>query len=243
MAGISVIKLLVDYEVFDAIPESEDISIVELSNKQDVDAGLLELFNLVTGMSSPLRHPVAARYDVLETVTYKSDMINRAMATREQLPTTEMYDFSWVGAAAQKRKLGSRSNIVNGGGRRQALRAILQGNLYIPAALFVLMDRVPAIRDAKHDDDSTLCHIQQVSAAASTPFHTDGTPSTRKPCDISCCQISNNGLSTKPGSRHCESESTNYVWPQIPMQDAADYMIPTPTYADANGEMLELAKD
>ncbi|THC91444.1 hypothetical protein EYZ11_009090 [Aspergillus tanneri] len=184
MAGISVIKLLVDYEVFDAIPESEDISIVELSNKQDVDAGLLELFNLVTGMSSPLRHPVAlviqpkqanrvpigltfghsdrARYDVLETVTYKSDMINRAMATREQLPTTEMYDFSWVGAAAQKRKLGSRSNIVNGGGRRQALRAILQGNLYIPAALFVLMDRVPAIRDAKHDDDSTLCHIQQV---------------------------------------------------------------------------------
>ncbi|PKX89313.1 S-adenosyl-L-methionine-dependent methyltransferase [Aspergillus novofumigatus IBT 16806] len=229
MAEMNVIKLLVEYEVFDAIPDTGDISVDGLSKKCNLDPRLLERFTnflvVIDVLSSPMSgrvahtkssvqyksnsltlpyfihffdtflipaihwpqffrsngfteptqanrvpiglafgHPEKTSYEVLETMTHKSDMLNRAMAkATEGLPITGMYDFSWVGSAIQSKNLQHRTVIVDvGGGKGQALKAILKENPQVPPSQCVLMDREQVIVEAKQEDDVLLRPVKKV---------------------------------------------------------------------------------
>ena len=85
------------------------------------------------------------------------------------MPITGMYDFSWVGEYAtrpQDTEAGSsRQLIVDvGGGKGQALKAILDEDERISAARCVLQDQSDVIREAVQEGD-VLGPVKKVAAS------------------------------------------------------------------------------
>ncbi|KAA8652880.1 uncharacterized protein ATNIH1004_001789 [Aspergillus tanneri] len=125
----SVIKLFADSEIFDAIPESENISIVELSNETGCRQGLLEqsvnflvTVDVFSVMSSRIGHTknsmrywtksLTTSYEVPETMSHISGLLHRAVSkATERMLITRMYDFSWVVAAARSGGVGSKASL------------------------------------------------------------------------------------------------------------------------------------
>ncbi|KAH8754366.1 O-methyltransferase-domain-containing protein [Diaporthe sp. PMI_573] len=95
--------------------------------------------------------PDRAAYDLLEDMPQQRRTVNNAMALDGDIPVTGIYDFSWVAKYADD----NRTLIVDvGGGKGQALRAILEENQNIPAALCVIQDRAIVVQDAIEQDHS-----------------------------------------------------------------------------------------
>lgn len=93
-------------------------------------------------------HPDKDLYQVLETMPKRAEQFNRTMAlTMEQMPITGMYDFSWVGKYTEVGS--SRPLIVDiGGGKGQALMAILEENQAIEPIRCVLQDQESVIKES-----------------------------------------------------------------------------------------------
>ena len=68
--------------------------------------------------------------------------------------STGIYDFTWVGKQGQEAK-SDRTLIVDvGGGKGQALKAILEGNTMLPPSRCVLQDRADVIQSVVDGGDA-----------------------------------------------------------------------------------------
>lgn len=127
-----------------------------------------EYFNL-NGIAEPERsnrspfgmaagHPDMSFYQVLETMSERATAFNATMALGlGDMPITGLYDFSWVAEYTNQRGDPDRPLIVDvGGGKGQALKAILAENPKIPAHACVLQDQAKVIQQAIAEDDECL---------------------------------------------------------------------------------------
>lgn len=95
-------------------------------------------------------------YEVIQQMPEKQSAFNAAMTFGlGDMPITGVYDFTWLAEYADPSGSPSRVRLVDvGGGRGQALKAILQENPRIPARHCVLEDREPTIKEAIADADA-----------------------------------------------------------------------------------------
>ncbi|KAL4971412.1 O-methyltransferase-domain-containing protein [Aspergillus desertorum] len=107
--------------------------------------------------------PYKSFYEVLETLPERAAAFNSTMAIAlGEMAITGIYDFSWV---AEYATLSDRVLIVDvGGGKGQALRAILEEISAIPASRCVLQDQAAVIQQAAAEigDDDALKEVQMV---------------------------------------------------------------------------------
>ncbi|CEJ94166.1 hypothetical protein VHEMI09715 [[Torrubiella] hemipterigena] len=109
--------------------------------------------------------PDKTLYQILETRPQRHEEFNRAMAAAvETMPITGMYDFSWIGkyAAASKDNHERPLFVDVGGGKGQALRAILKENPSIDASRCVLEDQSAVIDEAIQEADEALSKVAKV---------------------------------------------------------------------------------
>ncbi|KAF2175883.1 S-adenosyl-L-methionine-dependent methyltransferase [Zopfia rhizophila CBS 207.26] len=99
-------------------------------------------------------HPDKSFYEVLEANPERAKAFNATMALAlGDMPVTGMYDFSWVAEYANQPGTPGRALIVDvGGGKGQALKAILEANPKIPVASCVLQDQPDVIQQAIEED-------------------------------------------------------------------------------------------
>lgn len=118
-------------------------------------------------------HPDKTLYEILETRPERNEEFNRAMAAAvETMPITGMYDFSWIGNYADKHGPSSSDRPIFvdvGGGKGQALRAILQENTSIPASRCVLEDQPEVIQQAIQEDHEALIPVKKIAASFFEP--------------------------------------------------------------------------
>lgn len=105
--------------------------------------------------------PDKTLYQILEGRPERNEEFNRAMAAAvETMPITGMYDFSWIGKSEIEPE---RALLVDvGGGKGQALRAILQENEGIDASRCVLEDQPGVIEEAIREEDEALKDVKKV---------------------------------------------------------------------------------
>ncbi|KAF3481033.1 uncharacterized protein GIQ15_03792 [Arthroderma uncinatum] len=115
--------------------------------------------------------PGKTLYEVLETRPKRNEEFNRAMAAVvETMPITGMYDFAWVGDYAKTNPTAERIIFVDvGGGKGQALKAILQENPNIPAARCVLLDQNEVIQQAIQEDDEAFRPVKKIGGSFFDP--------------------------------------------------------------------------
>lgn len=103
-------------------------------------------------------HPDKSFYQVLETIPERATAFNATMSLGlGDMPITGLYDFSWVSEYANQPEEPDRPLIVDvGGGKGQALKAILEENSKIPARACVLQDQAEVIEQAMAEDDECL---------------------------------------------------------------------------------------
>ncbi|OJJ60066.1 hypothetical protein ASPSYDRAFT_30881 [Aspergillus sydowii CBS 593.65] len=103
-------------------------------------------------------HPDMSFYQVLETMSERATAFNATMALGlGDMPITGLYDFSWVAEYTNQPGDPDRPLIVDvGGGKGQALKAILAENPKIPAHACVLQDQAEVIQQAIAEDDECL---------------------------------------------------------------------------------------
>lgn len=109
-------------------------------------------------------HPDKSFYDVLELMPERAKSFNSAMAlSLDDMPITGIYDFKWVGDYHSQTDASSRTRIVDlGGGKGQALKAILEGNPTIPAASCVLEDQAEVIQQASAEASHVLEPVRKI---------------------------------------------------------------------------------
>ncbi|KAK7921537.1 hypothetical protein PG985_009559 [Apiospora marii] len=96
-------------------------------------------------------------YEILDTMPQKAASFNATMALAvAEMPVTGTYDFSWVDSNVSDGPTGDRRAILVdvGGGKGQALKAILEENPHIPADRCVLQDNVDEV--VKQDRDGVM---------------------------------------------------------------------------------------
>ncbi|KAI0205155.1 O-methyltransferase-domain-containing protein [Astrocystis sublimbata] len=160
------IKLLFRH-IFDffLVPASQWEAYFETHGLREPTAANSTPYGLATG------HPQKTLYEVLETRPQRSAEFNRAMeATVEGMPITGMYDFGWIGEYATRPSesgaASSRPVFVDvGGGKGQALKAILQENPTIPAARCVLQDQPEVVDQAVQESDSILQPVTKIGVS------------------------------------------------------------------------------
>lgn len=110
-------------------------------------------------------HPDKSFYEVLELIPERAKSFNSAMAlSLDDMPITGIYDFQWVGDYRSQTDVSSRPCIVDvGGGKGQALKAILEENPTIPAALCVLEDQAEVIQQASTEASPVLEPVRRIS--------------------------------------------------------------------------------
>lgn len=109
-------------------------------------------------------HSDKSFYEVLELIPERAKLFNSAMAlSLDDMPITGIYDFKWVGDYHSQTDASSRPRIVDvGGGKGQALKAILEENPTIPAALCVLEDQAEVIQQANAEASSVLGPVRRI---------------------------------------------------------------------------------
>ncbi len=108
-------------------------------------------------------YPDKSIYDVMPLLPGKRAAIfNAAMAnTINEMKVVGYYDFSWIATHGESDP--ARTLIVDvGGGKGQALKAIIQENPSIPPQRCVLQDQATAINEAISEDDTIIKDISKV---------------------------------------------------------------------------------
>lgn len=134
-------------------------------------------------------HPDKSIYDVMPLLPGKrAATFNAAMAnTIDEMRIVGYYDFSWI--AKHVENDSKRTLIVDvGGGKGQALKAIIQESPAIPAQRCVLQDQATAINEAISDDDALIKDIPKVISSFFEPQLIKGSGHVR----VSCATHSNN---------------------------------------------------
>ena len=95
-------------------------------------------------------YPEKSFYEVLELMPERSQAFNETMALGlGDMPVTGLYDFKWVEDYAARSESPDRALLVDvGGGKGQALKAIIEENPGIPVSSCVLQDQAEAIQEA-----------------------------------------------------------------------------------------------
>lgn len=102
-------------------------------------------YGLATG------HPDKSFYELLETDPKRASLFNDTMALAvDDMPITGIYDFSWVVEYSRQPGAAGRTLLVDvGGGKGQALTAILNENPELPGTSCVLQDRAGVIEETQ----------------------------------------------------------------------------------------------
>ena len=103
-------------------------------------------------------YPDKSLYEILEILPpHRAIAFNATMAMGiGEMSILDMYDFTWIGEAAKRSGNEARTVFVDvGGGKGQALRAILEANPEIPAERCVVEDREETIKEAEADSEGT----------------------------------------------------------------------------------------
>lgn len=110
-------------------------------------------------------HQDKSFYEVLELLPERAKSFNSAMAlSLDDMPITGIYDFEWVGNSVARETDTRRPCIVDvGGGKGQALKAILEENPSIPAASCALEDQAEVIQQANAEASSVLALVNRIS--------------------------------------------------------------------------------
>ncbi|KAF4454154.1 equisetin N-methyltransferase [Fusarium austroafricanum] len=108
-------------------------------------------------------YPDKSFYQVLEMMPERAQAFNSTMAIGlGDMPITGMYDFSWVAMHAQKDP--DRPLIVDvGGGKGQAIKAIIEETPGIPASSCVLQDQINVIQEAS--GEGVLREVKKVGSS------------------------------------------------------------------------------
>ncbi|OAA50380.1 O-methyltransferase [Metarhizium rileyi] len=108
-------------------------------------------------------YPDKSLYEILDLMPERAKKFNEAMAfSMGEMPILGMYDFSWIGERAKTPEAAGRTLIVDiGGGKGQALRAILEETRAIPPAQCVLQDQEKVLREAE-EDTGILAAVKKV---------------------------------------------------------------------------------
>ncbi|OAA56764.1 O-methyltransferase [Cordyceps fumosorosea ARSEF 2679] len=115
-------------------------------------------------------HPDKSIYDVMPLLPgNRAAVFNAAMAaTIDEMKVVGYYDFSWI--AKQVGKDPKRTLIVDvGGGKGQALKAIIQENPAIPPQRCVLQDQISAINEAMSENDAIIKDIPKMISSFFEP--------------------------------------------------------------------------
>lgn len=109
-------------------------------------------------------YPDKSFYDVLDMMPERAQAFNSTMAIGlGDMPITGIYDFSWVAAHAGSDP--KRTLIVDvGGGKGQAIKAIIEETPSIPASACVLQDLPNVIKDVP-EEDGILNQVQKVGSS------------------------------------------------------------------------------
>ena len=110
-------------------------------------------------------YPDKSFYDVLEMMPERAQAFNSTMAIGlGDMPITGIYDFSWVAAHAETDP--ERTLIVDvGGGKGQAIKAIIEETPSIPASTCVLQDLPNVIKDVPEEEEGSLNQVQKVGSS------------------------------------------------------------------------------
>ena len=115
-------------------------------------------------------HPDKSIYDAMPLLPGKRAAIfNAAMAdTIDEMKIVGYYDFSWIAKHVENDP--KRTLIVDvGGGKGQALKAIIQENPAIPPQRCALQDQATAINEAISEDDVIIKDIPKVISSFFEP--------------------------------------------------------------------------
>ncbi|XWX01494.1 hypothetical protein V2A60_009522 [Cordyceps javanica] len=115
-------------------------------------------------------HPDKSIYDVMPLLPgNRAAIFNAAMAdTIDEMKVVGYYDFSWIASYAKKDP--KRVLLVDvGGGKGQALKAIIQENPNIPPQRCVLQDQSGAIEEAISEDDTIVKNIPKMISSFFEP--------------------------------------------------------------------------
>ncbi|RAL11486.1 S-adenosyl-L-methionine-dependent methyltransferase [Aspergillus homomorphus CBS 101889] len=109
-------------------------------------------------------YPDKTFYEVLELLPeQRAKSFNDAMAlSLDDMPITGVYDFRWVGESASA-QVGRPCIVDVGGGKGQALRAILEETPAIPASSCFIEDQAEMIRQGGEEANGVLVSVQRVT--------------------------------------------------------------------------------
>lgn len=129
-----------------------------------------------SGKKAPLGlyygYPDKSIYEVMPLLPgNKASLFNRTMAeTIEDMPILGYYDFSWIPKHASVKADPSRTLLVDvGGGKGQALKAILEENPTIPQGRCVLQDQAFIINEAIAENDVVVRETAKVISSFFEP--------------------------------------------------------------------------
>ncbi|KAJ6787098.1 hypothetical protein PWT90_10938 [Aphanocladium album] len=129
-----------------------------------------------SGKQTPLGlyhgYPEKSIYEVMPLLPgNKASIFNRAMAnTLDSMPILGYYDFSWIPKHACIEADPKRTLLVDvGGGKGQAIKAILEENPTIPCGRCVLQDQAFMINEAIAEDDVVVRQTAKVVSSFFEP--------------------------------------------------------------------------
>lgn len=111
-------------------------------------------------------HPNKSFYEVLELMPERAKSFNDAMAiSLDDMPITGMYDFEGVvsNAMSQAYAPGAPCIVDLGGGKGQALKAILEKYPSIPASFCVVEDQAEVIQQASEEANGVMLPVQKIA--------------------------------------------------------------------------------
>ncbi|KAJ5231499.1 methyltransferase Fsa4 [Penicillium citrinum] len=110
-------------------------------------------------------HPNKTFYEVLELMPERAKSFNKAMAlSLDDMPVTGFYDFGEAvsHAIAQAGGLEGPCIVDVGGGKGQALKAILETYPLIPASCCALEDQADVIKQASEEASGVMLPVQRI---------------------------------------------------------------------------------
>lgn len=128
-----------------------------------------------------LGHPDKTAYEILAALPAQANTLNGAMAVEGDIPITGFYDFGWLAAAHVEDADKARPLLVDvGGGKGQALSAILGAHAGIPADRCVLQDQAAVVAVAQAEHEATPGHpLRAVRKAGASFFEASPVPGAR----------------------------------------------------------------
>lgn len=117
-------------------------------------------------------YPDKSLYEIMPLLPGKKVAVfNATMAENiDEMPILGYYDFSWIGKHESIKADPSRTVFVDvGGGKGQALRAVLEENPDIPRGRCVLQDQARAINESIAEDHETMRSVTKIVSSFFEP--------------------------------------------------------------------------